>query len=469
MGLVHAIASVALATHVAVAVVTAAHVVLNKEHARSAMGWIGLVWWVPLFGVLLYGLFGINRVERKARALGRRAPSPDAPATTPDQDSLVPELSQFMGRISATPLSTGNEVGLLYDGDEAYPAMLRDIRAARRSVALATYMFGDDPWGQAFVDALGEAAARGVAVRVLIDGIGVSPIVSRIPRRLRARGVTTALFLFSWLPWKMAYINLRNHRKVLVVDGTIGYTGSLNLRAAHVRGASRWFSAGVHARVVGPACAQLLAVFAADWHFTVGEALTGAAWSLAEEAYPGDSRVRVLPSGPDGNREVASWTFLGALACARRSVRVMTPYFLPDEDLLRALATCALRGVEVDVVLQRDTNVVYLNWAACAVLHQIVAHGVRVWFVPGPFDHSKLLVVDGVWLHLGSANWDERSMRLNFELSIACHDERAAGTVAEYIDRARDRGERVTLERLQARSLATRLRDGTIRLFQPYL
>ncbi len=461
--------------------VASVHVLTCKRDVRAAIGWIGLIWLVPGIGSFLYVLLGLNRIRRRASALQRRhhrdaAPTPAASAPEqPDpcegvEPSLLP-LARLAERVSGRRLQAGNRIELLQSGDEAYPAMLAAIDSARRSVALSTYIFGADRAGQPFIEALGRAAARGVEVRVLIDGIGVRYTWPPVHRALRRAGVETALFLPRMRDAGLAFFNLRSHRKALTVDGRIAFTGGINIQARN-RLADRPARPvrDLHFRLEGPIAAEIQEVFAADWHFTTGEALDGAAW--APEGSPDGGAgppARVLASGPDGDLEIVRTLMLGALAAARESVRIVTPYFLPDASTIAALGVTALRGVEVDVVLPERVNIPLVQWAAAAQLWQVVAPGCRVHFSPPPFDHSKLMLVDGAWCLFGSSNWDPRSLRLNFELDVECHDRALAARLDALVLERIANARHVTLAELDARALPIRVRDGAARLLSPYL
>jgi cardiolipin synthase len=450
------------------------HVLLHKEEPRAAIGWIGLMWLAPAIGIGLYVVLGINRIQRKAVALRggahllEAAPSTPGP-TPPDRDLLELEaLAHLGGALTHRPLLGGNRVELLQSGDEAYPAMLEAIAAATSSITLASYIFDRDPIGEQFVEALSAAVERGVQVRVLIDALGARYSWPTILPTLRRRNIPFARFLPA-RPWSVAFLNLRSHRKVCVVDGRTAFTGGMNIRIGHVIATQG--DAGtrdVHARVEGPVVGQLQAVFAEDWAFSAAEQLEGDRWfpPLVEV---GDVHARAIPDGPDAGMDAARLTFLGGLAVARRSVRIVTPYFLPDEALSTALLGAAMRGVEVDVVVPARTNQPLVQWAANVEVERVLERGVRVWASGAPFDHSKLLVVDGQWTVIGSANWDPRSLRLNFELLLEVYGEgvasQAEAVVADRIGGATP----VTLDRLRQRSALAHLRDHTARLFKPYL
>ena len=463
-------------------VLASAHAILVKRDTRSAIGWVGLIWLSPVFGIVAYALLGVNRIRSRAAQLlaGQRRIEHELAGALPGPDRLdeavgpvdapLRSLESLVGEVTDRPLVDGNAIEPLAGGDEAYPRMLAAIDRATRSIGLASYIFDNDPTGKVFADALARAAARGVEVRVLVDGIGASYTFPSIDGLLVRQGVRVERFLPTSVPIYFPYANLRNHRKILVVDGAIGFTGGLNIRdGCWLEHRPRHPVRDTHFLLQGPIVAQLLEVFIEDWTFAAEEKLAGPAWEPAlAPAGPMLARgIRTGPDDPDIGR--MKLVLVGALAAAQRSVRIMTPYFLPDDAVAQALGVAALRGVRVDIVLPEQNNLALVGWAMQAQLWQVLGRGCRVWMSAPPFDHTKLMVVDRSWALFGSSNWDERSLRLNFEFNVETYDRglagRLDGRIAEVIARARPR----TMSDLDARSLPVRLRDGVARLFSPYL
>ncbi|MBE7200112.1 MAG: cardiolipin synthase, partial [Parafilimonas terrae] len=339
----------------ALAIGVTLHALLRKRRVSVAVGWIGLAWLSPIFGTALYLTFGINRVSRRARRL-RTKPS-DATQLPDTDDAVVPEtlwpLDRAIRRITGLPAFAGNAVQVFRNGDAAYPVMLAAIRKARASIALSSYIFRDDPTGREFCDALVEAQGRGVQVRVIIDGIGGGYFRAPVYHRLTAAGVPAALFMHSALPWRMPFLNLRSHKKLLILDGRVAFTGGLNISQPNrVSLKPEHPIRDTHFRLTGPVVEQLAVAFAADWAFVDGESLDGAPWFTDLEPC-GPSVARAVTSGPDADVEKIEQVILQALACARRTVRFMTPYFLPDELVTGALAQAATRCIAVDVIIPR--------------------------------------------------------------------------------------------------------------------
>ncbi len=454
-----------------------AHIILTKRNVRAAIGWVGLVWLSPFIGVVLYGLFGINRIRRRAREL---RPSVNASvdermdlmsratevATSLGYDSGVVRL---MGAIAGEELTTHNRFDALVNGDQAYPSMLAAIDQAEHSVGLCSYIFDHDRVGVRFIDALVRAQDRGVDVRVLIDGVGARYSKPRTPGVLRQRGVPVGEFLNSTAPWRMPYFNLRNHRKVLVVDGRVAFTGGMNIREGCVLGEpSDHPVQDLHFRVEGPVVSQIAEVFAQDWAFVTDEHLDGDRWFPAPNRV-GDATARVIPDGPDDDFEKIYDTLLSALNHARESIRIATPYFLPDENLVRAMHLAAKAGRRIEILIPEVNNLRFVQWAMWGQLQDMLVPGITVWLTPPPFDHTKILLLDGRWVLLGSANWDARSLQLNFEMNVSTMNPELAEELGRLLDRKISSARRLTAADVEARSLPVKLRDGALRLFSPYL
>lgn len=470
-----------IAVTVALAAVASGHAILYKRDSRGAAMWVGFIWFAPLVGALLYFVFGVNRIKRQAvllrGGLKHATARHDSGCCSPEQlATLLPadcghltRLAKAANTVATRSLLPGNRIELLENGDAAYPAMLDAIATARVSVTLSAYIFDRDRAGAAFAQALGEAVRRGVEVRVLIDATGSRYSFPTILRTLRRERVRHARFLSTFPVWQLVSLNLRNHRKILVVDGRIGFTGGMNIRIGH------WLSQNpshpvrdLHFRVEGPVVSHLQEVFADDWLFTTGEALRGETWFPPLEP-KGSVIARGIADGPDEDFEKLRWAILAALAAAKTSVRIATPYFLPDSTIIAALNLAAMRGVSVKILLPARSNLRVVQWASVAHWWQLLERGCRIWLSPPPFDHSKVLVVDDCWSLVGSTNWDPRSFRLNFEFNVECYDLELAHTLASWFDQQLERSRETSLAEVDARTIPVRLRDGIARLLTPFL
>ncbi len=377
------------------------------------------------------------------------------------------QLANISDAVSPTNLSTGNEVVLLKNGDEAFPRMLATIERARHSIVLMTYILYSDAVGRRFVDALAAAAKRGVSVYVILDGFGEYYAWPWPSRLLRNTGVNVCLFLPPRLVPPSLTINLRNHRKLLVVDGETAFTGGMNLGAKFCvqDNPANKAVADLHFEVTGPVVQDLTQEFDETWRFLTGKELQISSHPVTE----GNAICRILVDGPDENMERLELVLIGAITTAKQSIDIMTPYFLPTRDMLAALKSAALKGVRVRVVLPGRSNLRFVDWATRNLLWELLQWGVLVFYQPLPFAHTKLFTVDGQYSIVGSANLDPRSLRLNFELCLEVFDVGLAAELGDHVDAALTHAHPVTLAEVEGRSVPARLRDAFFWLFSPYL
>jgi cardiolipin synthase len=273
--------------------------------------------------------------------------------------------------------------------------------------------------------------------------------------------------MHSWLPWRMAFLNLRNHKKILVADGRRGFIGGLNISAENLKACDpRTAVRDMHFEVQGPVVEQITEAFVTDWEFATGEELKGLNW-FPEHIASGPALARVVTSGPDQDLEKIEFMFLQAIGTAQRSIKIITPYFLPDERLVAALELAAMRGVDVDIVIPENSDHKIMDWAVLAHIAPLLIAGAKIWRAPQPFEHAKLMTIDGGWSLVGSANWDQRSLRLNFELNMEVYDPEFTAMLSEKI--AARQGTEITLKWVYQRPFLVRLRNRAIRLLLPYL
>lgn len=468
------------AVDLGVVILASAHVVLTKRDNRAALGWIGVIWLAPIIGSIIYFGFGVNRIRRKARKLRRKeskrqrlqleqAAAHELHQVLADESLHLTSLSEFVTGMTGSSLLPGNKITPLHCGDEAYARMLKAIDGSEHSISLCTYIFDNDSAGQEFTAALTRARERGVEVRVLIDDVGTRYSWPSIKGVLRAGHVPFDTFLPTLVPWQLHYTNLRNHRKILVVDGKIGFTGGMNIRAGHrLNPPSPHPVRDLHFEFEGPVVAQLQECFVGDWEFARGELLEGKHWFPTLHPQ-GPALCRGLADGPDSRADTIKFTLLAAINAARRSLTVVTPYFLPDITLITALNVAAMRGVHVRILLPAKNNLALVQWASTAQLWQVLERGCEVYLTAPPFDHTKIVLVDDAWSFIGSANWDARSLRLNFEFNVECYDLDLAAKLNDLIHTKLQTARKITLKDVDSRPLLIRLRDGFARLASPYL
>jgi len=467
---------------ISIAASTAAtiHAAMTKQDVRAAIGWVAVVIFSPILGAIFYFFAGINRIRIERVSQQRVIAEHDLQLleklvitqSRPDWPHAFTAMRRAGDDISRYRLLGGNSIELLDGGDQTYPAMIEAIHNARSSIAMQSYIFDNDRLGRQIAQALIDAYARGVEVRVLIDAVGAKYSNPPIIEMLESAGVTVARFLPATLGLSLAYANLRSHRKLLVVDGELALAGGMNIREGFTREFGKEHMAhDTHFRIRGPVTRQLMDSFAHEWEFTTKERLDGPLWFHSNPGFlqQEDIPIRVVPSGPDKTVGSNQSMVMAALSVAQHHVRIQSPYFLPDIVLIGALVTAARRGVIVDVVIPGNNNLKLVSAAMDAQLDQLVRAGVRIWRSTGAFDHSKLMTIDGIWSYAGSSNLDPRSLRLNFELDLEVYDRKLARQIEERIDNVIRSSKRVTLEELRCQPFGVRLRNRLIWLASPYL
>lgn len=457
--------------HAALGIATTSHALLKVRDPRAAWGWIAACLLAPIAGPLLYLLLGTNRVNPQARrvhAAGDDTVPPGLRALLPGV--LAEELRELVrigGAMTGRPLVTGNRVDILHSGEQVYPAMLAAIAAARSRIWLASYIFSGRGVGAEFVAALAAAHRRGVEVRALIDAVGDFYYFPRASALLIQAGVPTRRFQLSRRFLPLPHLNLRNHRKLLIVDDDLAFTGGMNISDHTVLGKPSGGLVDLHFRLRGPIASQLASAFDDDWRDSGGAAATTP--SAMAIASAGTSHCRAITAGPNEGVERLELVLQAALANAHHRVCIMTPYFIPMPELARGLEAAALRGVAVELILPARSNLRWVDWASRRWQRELLAHGVQIHLRPGPFAHAKLFVVDDYYAHIGSANLDPRSLRLNFELVVETYCQQLARSLLQHFDAVRGQCRPRTVAELDRASGLSRARDAICWLFSPYL
>lgn len=451
-------------------------VLLRKKEAPSTIAWILVLVFLPLVGVVLFWFLGRDRVRRPARekrstdvevrhrlgAFHRARDGSDLDRLIAEEKPALRGVMRLAAQVGNTDPTGGNDVRVLVGAPATLDAILQAIEEARDHVHLEYYIVRNDATGRRVRDALVAALGRGVRVRVLIDGFGSRPIGRRFTGPLLDAGARVAKF-FPLDPVRRAWtINLRNHRKLIVVDGRVGFTGGINIGDEFLD----WHD--LHLRIEGPAVAQLQTVFVEDWYFATRFDLADPA--LFPDVEPcGESVVQLVQSGPDGTVESIHRLYFAAIASARERVYITTPYFVPDRALLVALQTAALRGVDVRLVLPSSSNHRVTFHAGRSFYDELLGAGVRIHEYRDGFVHTKAMVVDGRFATLGSANLDVRSFRLNFELLAVLWDAKVVGKLEALFVEDLERTGPVDLAEWRRRGVAPRIKEGIGRLCAPLL
>jgi cardiolipin synthase len=447
-----------------------------------SLAWLTVVLIFPFAGAVVYLLIGESRLgrdrHRRAKALRDsyrglvQAKRESAGLGAPELPPAEQALARLAEAVFQTPVFPGNDLRLLRDAGEAFPALVADIDAARHTCHLEFYIWDVGGLADGVVEALLRAAARGVTCRVLVDAVGSKRFLkSDRARRLRDGGVTMRGALPVTLR-RLLFVraDLRLHRKVVVIDGAVAYAGSLNLADPALfkqnAGVGQWVDA--LARVTGPAVAALGAIFLYDWELETGEAIRDSAGKPPE---PGGGRaaVQVLPSGPGERVGAIEQVLLAAVYAASRELVLTTPYFIPDESLLAALLSAPGRGVDVTLIVPAKVDSRLSHYASRAYQADLLAAGVRIALYQGGLLHTKSLAVDGRFSLFGSLNLDPRSLRLDFEVTLAVFDAEFTQALRGLHQRYLGRSTWLDLPACRARGAVECFTEDAARLVGPLL
>jgi cardiolipin synthase len=450
----------------------------RRRAPQSAMAWLLVIFFEPWIGLILYWLIGSHRLPRQRikehdRILQRletvhRRLEAQPHIARPQLGARAMEAVKLAEHLGYMPILDGNNVELIAQTEDFIDRLVTDIDAAQRHVHLLFYIFANDSTGRRVAEALYRAVARGVKCRVLADGVGSRPFFKRLGKEMIARGVD----LHEALPVglfrrRMARLDLRNHRKVAVIDGRVGYTGSQNIvDAGYGHKDLAWHDLMV--RLTGPIIMELQAVFISDWFFETGEALD------SEEFFPdplpgGEIAVQTLPSGPSYPTENYQRMVVAAIHSAERHVTITSPYFVPDEAFLQAMQTAVLRGVNVEVIVPRRVDQKLVGAAGRSYYDDLLDMGATLYLYNEGLLHAKTMCIDDSIAFIGSSNFDIRSFALNFEINLLFYGSRVAEQLRAQQQKYIDKSFQLTAERWKQRPAIKKLFQNVAKLVSPLL
>jgi len=447
-----------------------AWIVLQKREPVATLSWLLGLAALPLLGFLIYQVFGPQKIKRH-RLRRSRNRMPRELSTHPEEQGEAAEMARLGLATTGLPPSTAQSVRLLVDGAATYAALLDDIRQARTHIHLEYYIYQPDVSGTALRDALVERARAGVKVRLLLDAVGSSKAKQRFFAPLLEAGGELAWFHPSRFGrvWTRTWVNMRTHRKIVVIDGRIGFTGGINITDEENDALRDDAYRDLHLRIDGDAVRMLQVVFVEDWMYATGtrDLVAEVARALPDRR-PGPIRAQVLPSGPDSSWESIHRLHVAAIHAAQQRVWLATPYFVPGEAAMMALTSAALGGLDVRLLVPRRSDSRLVTLAARSYYDELLAAGVKVYEYGPRMLHTKALLVDDSSALIGTANFDNRSFRLNFEVSMLFQDETIAAQLAALIEGEFARAPRVRDDR-ERPLFRARLPEAIARLGSPLL
>lgn len=453
-------------------IAAATHALLSKRDSKSALGWVACCLFIPFAGPFIYLIFGINRIEAKARELFDEERPLTVKLSTSGAKTLLPKFSMIGKSVTGKEALPYQKFEILENGDELFPRMIEEIESAKQSVFLSSYIFHNDRTGNLFLDALIKAKTRGADVRIIVDGLGAILYPPKIGKSLAKANLNVRYFDPARLLPPSLHINMRNHRKLLVIDQRIGFTGGQNITDRHLSKleGNHKKALDLHFSFRGESAQELQRAFLRDWASCGQPEPMLPSINLPDSERGADNDLaRVILDGPNENLDRLNELLLGVFSLAEKRIWIMTPYFLPGFELVGALIAAKHRGVDVKIVLPEKTNIHFTQWATEHGLQHIVSRGLNVFLQPAPFIHTKAIIIDDSYSLIGSANLDPRSLRLNFEIGVEVFSENFNNELESYFQNKLIRSDKLLLGDLRAKPFVIRIRNALAWLFTPYL
>lgn len=458
-------------------------VLIRKRQPSAALAWCLAIILLPYLGTFLFLLIGVPKVDRKLRkkqfhrsrfirqwidSTADQAHHPHPPEHPVESHGWA-GMDRLAAIVGAVKVSGKNDTTLYHEGTSAFRDKMDAIRDAKHHVHAEYYILRADHTGRAFVDLLCDKAAEGLEIRLLVDAIG-SRSAKKLLKKLRRAGGKAELFL-PMRPWRRRFVvNLRNHRKILICDGKVAFTGGLNIGDEYLGRSKRFgFWRDTQMRILGPAVLALQRVFVEDWDFSSGEFLSGAKY-FPNPAATGEERLQIVWSGPDHDYNAVREVYFAAVTQAQDRLWITTPYFVPGEAFFSGLKSAALRGVDVRILTQSSPPDQWIAYfAARYYWRELLEYGVRIFQYTKGMIHAKVVLADGAWASVGSANMDIRSLNLNFEVNCLIHSKPLIEKLEAQFMADLDVAEEVLLDDLRKRPLRFQLAENVCRLLSPIL
>ena len=476
--------------YIIIVILVCARVVYDTQSTTKTLAYLLAVVFLPFLGIIIYFSIGINYRKRKIYskkiynnpeievAMQKRILQLSQTIFTTRSESVKTfrKLANLILAKSSSPITQGNDVTLLLNGENKFPKVLEALKNAKNHIHIEYYIYEADDIGCKIIDLLIQKAQEGVSVRFIYDDFGSREIRTKQVPRLKAAGVSVFPFYKIKLIALANRLNYRNHRKIIVVDGIIGFVGGINVSDKYinsVKSKNVLFWRDTHLRIQGPAVSTLQYIFMGDWNYCSGEQLTPDIkyFPDVEEAYKSnsDSIVQIAASGPDSDSPLIQQTLLQAINLAKEEILITTPYFIPGESILESLVIAAASGTKVKLLVPGISDSLFVNFAARSYYSRLLKAGAQIYLYQKGFVHAKTLVADQQLAIIGTANMDIRSFDLNFEVNAIVYDEAIAQELSRaFIDDLKD-ATLIEVEKWNSRSNFTQLLEKLAGLFSPLM
>ena len=458
-------------------------IILEKRSPFKTIAWILVLILVPLIGLAFYLFFGqeyrkqklFSRRGLKSLSKIRRLSTKQLRDIEHTDLHLSPEVLERKNIIrlllnnSDSLLTTGNQLKILNNGKETFEAIFLALKSAHHHIHLEYYIIENDKIGRQIINILKEKSKQGIEVRIIVDDVGSWSLKERFFEDLRESGIEIYPFMEVRFPRLTSRVNFRNHRKILIVDGKIGFTGGINIADRYIDGLPKigpWRD--THLQISGDAVATMQVVFAADWYFVINENLTGEKYFSPLTDKKG-TPVQITASGPDSDWESMEQAYFSAILNAKEYVYITSPYLMPPQTILSALKTAALSGVEVRIIIPEKSDAVTSKWCSFSYVEQLLEAGIKVYFYQKGFIHSKTLMIDDIFSTVGTTNLDFRSLETNFEINAFIYEEKFTRLLQKHFLNDLKNSREIKLNEWKKRPWHIKLRESLAHIVSPML
>ncbi|WP_010631420.1 cardiolipin synthase [Sporolactobacillus vineae] len=458
---------------------------LERKSISSTWAWLMILNFMPVVGFILYLIFGQNLSRRKIFKWDHAVHERTKEMVGKQMLEIVnqeypfsqPILKEYHGLIymnlnnDEAPLTLNNRLTVYTDGEEKFRQLLQDIRSARHHIHIEYYIFRSDFLGNEIIDALAAKARQGVVVRLLVDDEGSRKLSKKLVRRLTAAGGKFQTFFPGRLPLLNLRINYRNHRKLVIIDGTTGYLGGFNVGDEYL-GLNKKFGywRDTHLRIVGEAVNSIQSRFLLDWNQAAGEQVPFQDYyTIDPKTYYGEVGIQIVSSGPDKKWEQIKNGFIKMILTAKKHIYIQTPYLIPDESLLNAISIASLSHVDVRIMIPNKPDHPFVYWATFSNIGLLLEAGARVYLYTNGFLHAKTIIIDDRIASVGTSNLDFRSFSLNFEVNAFIYHQQTARELANIFKKDIRLSRELTIEDYEHRSNLIKFKESVSRLLSPVL
>lgn len=469
------------------AIIIVVLMIYRRRDPVKTMSWTLVLLLIPFLGIALYIFFGQN--FRKEKIFNRKSVQTIKVVDDMSKRQVIrilknqvlyddPELTDYKNIIalilnnSQSPISGNNDIDIYYNGTDMFDSFKRAILEAKQHIHIQFYILSPDKIGNELKDLLIKKAQEGVAVRILYDDVGSWNLCHKYIKSLRKAGIEIYPFMKVVFPWLTSKANFRNHRKITVIDGKIGFVGGMNVADRYVNGNKqfKWWR-DTHLKIVGDAVQSLQYQLLLDWYFVTKQLLIDEKNSsyFPDSESIGNTKVQIAASGPDSDWANIMQAYFAAISKAKKYIYITTPYFMPNESIITAIKVASLSGIDVRLMLSEKSDARVSQWCTMSYLSELLEAGVKVYLYRKGFNHSKTLVIDGYFTSVGSVNMDNRSFEHNFEVTAIIYDKDIARKMEDQFKKDINSSRHVNLQQWEERSTMSKLSEGFARLFSPLL